>query len=182
MRKTISGLPGILRRLRISACAGACVCLILGLILFFAPGTSRRLLCALVGSGLLLFGAFSLIAYALARQEGAILELIFGVAASAFGLYSLINPDFLTDFLFIALGSVIVVAGIDGIRRALRLRALGYARWWGPMSSAAVSLLIALSVIFFPALYGNMIMRIIGALLIAGAAGDLFSLYRISRI
>ena len=108
------------------------------------------------------------------------LELLIGVCALAFGVFSLINPTFLMDFLFTVLGLVVIVTSVSGIKRALNLRTFGYARWWLPMLLSCATLLVALSIVFMPQLYGNMLMMVIGAILIVESVGDLLSIHRLS--
>ena len=50
------------------------------------------------------------------------------------------------------------------------------------MLSACAVCLIALSIVFFPKLYGNMVLRIIGIVLIVEAVSDLLSIRRLSHL
>ena len=53
---------------------------------------------------------------------------------------------------------------------------------WAAMLSACAVCLIALSIAFFPKLYGNMALRIIGIVLIVEAVSDLLSIRRLSHL
>ena len=161
----------------------AIVELLLGLLLALAPNTSSRLLCTLVGVVVLAYGALNILSYVLDRGMSAYtFELLLGILAAAFGVFVLCNKDFIIKFLFIALGLVVLVSSIAGIKRALNLRAFGYSRWWAAMVSACATCLIALSIILFPKLYGNMALMIIGLMLIVEAVSDLLSIRRLSRL
>ena len=52
--------------------------------------------------------------------------------------------------------------------------------WWVPMLLSCATLLVALSIVFMPQLYGNMLMMVIGAILIVEAVSDLVSIHRLS--
>lgn len=171
------------REIKWSFSLAAIVELLLGLLLALAPNTSSRLLCTLVGVVVLAYGAFNILSYVLDRGMSAYtFELLLGILAAAFGVFVLCNKDFIIKFLFIVLGLVVLVSSIAGIKRALNLRAFGYSRWWAAMMSASATCLIALSIILFPKLYGNMALMIIGLMLIVEAVSDLLSIRRLSRL
>ena len=181
MKKKDSLLTAI-RRFRVSATLAAIVYLILGLVLLFAPNTSRALLCGVVGIGVTIYGAFNILSFLLNRDQSAYtLELLIGICAVAFGVFSLLNPTFLLDFLFVVLGLIGITGSVSGIKRALTLRSFGFQSWYIPMIASVVTLLLAISVVFLPDLYGNMMMIIIGLMLIVQSVCDLVSLYRLSR-
>ena len=117
------------REIKFSFTIAAVVYLALGVLLLLAPNTSRKLLCTLIGAGVSIYGLMGILSFVMDRGSGAYtLELLIGVCALAFGVFSLINPTFLMDFLFTVLGLVVIVTSVSGIKRALNLRTFGYAR------------------------------------------------------
>ena len=169
------------RELRLSFTLAAVVYLALGLLLLFAPNTSRKLLCTLVGAGISLYGLFNIISYLLDKGvSGYTLELLIGVCALAFGVFSLIRPAFLMDFLFMVMGIVIIITSFGGIKRALNLRTFGYERWYLALAASCAALLLALSIVFAPGFYGDMLMMVIGLVLVASSVFDLLSIRRLS--
>ncbi|MBQ8618355.1 MAG: DUF308 domain-containing protein [Clostridia bacterium] len=167
-----------LREIRMSFTLAAMIYVILGLLLIFMPNTSRKLLCTLVGAGITAYGLLNIISALTSKGEQSYTPaLLLGVCALAFGVFSLIQPTFLMDFLFTVIGLLIVLASINGIRRALRLRSFGFIRWWAVLTCALVTLALALSVIFFPGLYGNLLLMICGVLLAADGVSDLVSIH-----
>ena len=115
------------RQIRISFTLAAVVCLALGILMLAAPNTSRRLLCTLVGAGMTIYGAFCILTFVLSRGEKRLTpELLIGVCAAAFGVFSLINPTFLMDFLFTVMGVMVLVTGTATLCRALHLRSFGF--------------------------------------------------------
>lgn len=167
----------------VSFTLAAVICLLLGLFMFLAPNTSRKLLCTLIGVGVILYGVLSFLPFVLSRGERRFTpSLLLGACALALGVFSLIQPTFLMDFLFTVLGIVVCVTSICGIRRALNLRYFGFSRWWAPLTANLAALLLALAIIFFPGFFGNMLMRVMGALLTVEAASDLISLYFLGKL
>lgn len=168
-------------RIGLSASVAALITLTPGLFLLFAPNTSRRLLCMFIGVGLTVYGSVCLVGFLSERDLHAFTPgLLVGVCALAFGVFSLLRPNFLLNFLFTILGVFIAVISAGGIGRALDLKRLGFVRWHIPALGFAVTLLLALSIIFFPELYGNLLMRVVGLLLALEGAADLFLLHRLN--
>lgn len=182
MKPSSSSVFTAFRQIKLGFIVSSLVELLLGLVLLLAPNTSSRVLCTLVGMGVLVYGLFNVFSFVLERNNGSYtFELLIGIVASAFGLFSLINPGFLMSFLFLVLGLVVLVGSICSIRRALNLKSFGFHQWWMPMASACITFVIALTIIFYPALYGAMLMMVIGAMLVVEAVNDLFSIYRLSK-
>lgn len=182
MKQSNSPLLSAAREIKLSFTFASIVDLALGLVLLLMPNTSTKLLTTLVGVGVTVYGAFNILSFIMERGSGAYtLELLIGICAAAFGVFSLFNPTFLMSFLFIVLGLVIMVGSICGVKRALNLKAFGFERWSWAMVSACATLLLALSIVFFPGFYGNMLMRFIGAVLTVEAVSDLLSIRRLSH-
>lgn len=170
------------REIKMSFTFSSIACLVIGLILLLMPNLSQMVLCTAVGIGLILYGVFNILSFLLEGGPAYTLELLIGIAATALGVFSLINPLFLMNFLFTALGIMIMVGSICGIRRALNLRAFGFPQWWAAMLSSCITLLVALSIVLFPNAYGNTLMMVIGIVLIVEAVSDLLAIYRLSRL
>ena len=174
--KTIKGI-------RLNASLATLAYLILGVVLLLLPNTSKRVLCTLVGVGVTAYGLFSILGFLLDREtDGLSVKLVIGVAALAFGLFSLLNSSFLMDFLIISLGLVIAVSSVSSIKRALNLKNFGYSYWWVSLAVAVVTLVVALTFVFCPGVYGDLLMRIIGSILIVESIGDLLTIHRLSKL
>ena len=171
------------RELKLNATLASVVYLVLGIVLLVAPTTSKNLLCTLVVVVVLIYGTFNLLSFLMDRDFGGLsVELIIGIAAAAFGVFSLLNPGFLMDFLIIVLGLAIAVGSAGSLKRALNLRAFGYSYWWISLVVAMATLIVALTFVFCPEVYGALLMQIIGIILIVEAIGDLLTIHRLSRI
>lgn len=182
-RSNDRSILGALRRLRVSATLAAVIYLVLGLFLILDPNASMSLLGTLIAVGVTLYGALNIITFALNREDSVYaVELVLGVCAAAFGVFMLLNPTFLINFLFVVLGLAGVVGSIGGIKRALSLRKFGYPRWAVPLVPSIVTLLVALSVVFLPDVYGGIMMAVIGVMLVVEAVSDLFSIYNLSKL
>ena len=156
--------------------------LVLGCIMLFAPAHVTQLLCMLVGAGITIYGLFNVLSFIFSRGTVAYsFELLIGICATAFGVFSLVNPDFLSKFLFIVLGLLIMVSSICGVKRAFTLKNYGFERWFLMLISAVVTLVLAITIVIYPALYGDMLMMAIGIVMIVEAVSDLLGIHRLSK-
>ena len=144
--------------------------------------TANRFLGVLVGAGITIYGLFNILSFIFSRGTVAYsLELLIGLCATAFGAYSLFSPDFLSKFLFIVLGLLIMVSSICGIKRAFTLKSYGFERWYLMLISAIVTLVLAVTIVLYPTLYGDMLMMAIGIVMIIEAVSDLLGIHRLSK-
>ena len=169
------------RKIRLSFSLAAIVYLALGVLFLLAPNASRSMLCMLVSICVAAYGLFNILSFLIGRREKLMTPALFlGVCACAFGIFSIVNPTFLMDFLFTVVGVMVLVTGVAAVRRALALRAFGYPRWPLSLACSLLCIVFALSIVFFPALYGNALMMAVGLVLIIGAVSDLVSINRLN--
>lgn len=183
MRGSDSSIFSMGRKARLSFSMAAIVSLILGLVLAFAPNMSQRILCTLIGVAITAYGLFNIISYLMDRTFSFYgVELVIGIAAVAFGAFVLVRPGFLIDFLFTVLGFAVLIGSAVGIKRALNLRAFGYRHWWGAMISACCTGLLALSLLLFPQLFGDMATMVIGWIVVIESVSDLLSIRKLFKL
>lgn len=176
MKKNNNDFPlrSAAKEIKMSFTLTAVVDLVLGCIMLFAPAHVTQLLCMLVGAGITIYGLFNVLSFIFSRGTVAYsFELLIGICATAFGVFSLVNPNFLSKFLFIVLGLLIMVSSICGVKRAFTLKNYGFERWFLMLISAVVTLVLAITIVIYPALYGDMLMMAIGIVMIVEAVSDL---------
>ena len=164
------------KEIKMSFTLAAVIDLILGCVMLFVPAHVTQLLCVLVGAGITIYGLFNILSFIFSRGTVAYsLELLIGLCATAFG------ADFLSKFLFIVLGLLIMVSSICGIKRAFTLKSYGFERWYLMLISAIVTLVLAVTIVLYPTLYGDMLMMAIGIVMIIEAVSDLLGIHRLSK-
>ena len=170
------------KEIKISFVLTAVVDLILGVILLFAPEHVTDVLVMLISAGITIYGVFNILSFIFSRGMTAYsFELLIGICTTAFGVFSFISPSFLPSVLFIVFGLMIIVSSISGIKRALTLKSYGFDRWYFMLISAIVTLVLAISIVAFPNLYGNMLIMAIGIVMILEAVSDLLGIHRLSK-
>ena len=169
--------------LELSFTLAAALYIILGLFLVLFPGVSRTLLCMLLGAGITLYGLAAILPHLPFRGRTAYAPaLLPGICALALGVFSLVNPAFLMNFLFTVLALFVLLASAMGILRALKLRSMGFMHWRAALAASLIQLLLALSILLMPGLYGNLLMMLCGLLLISSGVSDLVGLHYLSRL
>ena len=74
-----------------------------------------------------------------------------------------------------------MVSSICGVKRAFTLKSYGFERWYLMLISAVVTLVLAITIVIHPALYGDMLMMAIGIVMIVEAVSDLLGIHRLSK-
>lgn len=170
------------KEIKMSFTLAAVVDLILGCVMLFAPAQVTQLLCVLVGAGITIYGLFNILSFIFSRGTVAYsLELLIGICATAFGAYSLFSPVFCPSSCSSCSGLLIMVSSICGIKRAFTLKSYGFERWYLMLISAIVTLVLAVTIVLYPTLYGDMLMMAIGIVMIIEAVSDLLGIHRLSK-
>lgn len=176
-------MQSLFEEFKFSAILTALVELVFGLFLFLNPTASQFALCTLVGVGILFFGLFSIISYVMNHEiywDHA--QLLVGICAVIVAIIFFVNPAILFGIIGTVLGLFIIYSAIREIRRAMTLRSFGYPQWWSALLAGIVFILFGFSLLFFPNLYGNLLMQFIGAFLVIEAIADLLTVHKISSI
>lgn len=112
--------------------------ILLGLLLIFAPEYSRHLICYILGIGGILFGIFRIVWYFAKDDMSRTFhnDIPFGVVMLLGGVYLLVKPDAIWDWLPVLLGFAVVFDSIVKLQHAFDLRRTGFAPWWGVLAAA----------------------------------------------
>lgn len=151
--------------------------ILLGLALLLWPETSLRVVCYLFGALILLKGVLSIWAYIRAEEHFffSYFTLLFGVAASALGVFLLIRPDTVVSVLPILIGLFIVFDGVVRLQSAFDLRRVGYTAWWSFLLLALLSAALGVLMIWNPFATVQVLVMAIGIILLIEGALNLVS-------
>lgn len=153
-----------------------------GLALVINPGFATVSICLLIGWLLLVSGAVSVFLYLRGRKRSFGLGgMVLGVIELALGLFIVIKPEAVAEFLFILFAAILLVHGAVDVRDALSVRRYGDEGWRIPAVLGAVSLLLGLLVLWNPFASASFVMAVIGAALIYDGVSDILILLRLGR-
>lgn len=151
--------------------------MLLGLALLLWPEASLRLVCYLFGAVILVKGLLSIWGYVRAEERFFFdyFGLVFGIAASALGVFLLLQPDTVVSVLPILVGIYVIVDAVVRLQSAFELRAMGYGRWWGFLILAGLSVALGVLMVVNPFETVQLLVMAIGVILLVEGALSLIS-------
>lgn len=133
------------------------------------PDLSAGLIGRLLGAAMILFGAVKLVGYfskdlfRLAFQY----DLGFGLLLIALGVLVLIRPAQVLDFIFTALGVVVLTDGLYKVQIAVDAKRFGISTWWLTLALAVTAGAVGLALVFRPWDSARLLTILLGAALLA---------------
>ena len=151
--------------------------MLLGLALLLWPEASLRLVGYLFGAVILVKGLLSIWGYVRAEERFFFdyFGLVFGIAASALGVFLLLQPDTVVSVLPILVGIYVIVDAVVRLQSAFELRAMGYGRWWGFLILAGLSVALGVLMVVNPFETVQLLVMAIGVILLVEGALSLIS-------
>lgn len=133
------------------------------------PGLSAAVIGRALGAAMILFGAVKLVGYCsrdlyrLAFQY----DLGFGLLLIALGALVLARPAGVLDFLFTALGIVVLTDGLYKVQIAVDAKRFGISAWWLTLALAIAAGAVGLALVFRPWDSARVLTILLGAALLA---------------
>lgn len=133
------------------------------------PGLSAAVIGRALGAAMILFGAVKLVGYCsrdlyrLAFQY----DLGFGLLLIALGALVLARPAGVLDFIFTALGIVVLTDGLYKVQIAVDARRFGISAWWLTLVLAIAAGAVGLALVFRPWDSARVLTILLGAALLA---------------
>ncbi|MBP5660618.1 MAG: DUF308 domain-containing protein [Lachnospiraceae bacterium] len=160
------------------------VLFLLGLFLLIFPKTGGEVFANILGAAMILFGIIKIIGYfskdlfRLAFQY----DLAFGILITLLGIATIIRPDDIIEFMCIVVGILILADGLFKVQMSMDARQFGIGKWWLILSFAVIAGAIGLLLIFKPAEGSLVLMRLIGAALMAEGVMNLVTVLTAVKI
>ena len=159
------------------------VYIVLGIFMVMHPGKVETGICIAFGIVLTIYGVINVISFFINKDsdENLFLELVIGVFAAAFGVFTLFVPTLIQDILLISIGIIVIIDGIMNIKRSFSLKAAGVKKWWIFTAVSGLSVLAGLLTIIFRESLGELLIIILGINLIYEGISGLVILFMVSR-
>ena len=172
-----------LREIKWNFVLSALLYLLLGVVLAIWPDGSAKMLCYCIGGVVTAYGVFNIVAYFTRRGlEGLHPELLAGIVAVAFGVFTLLKPTVIAGILPFVLGLIIVVDGAVNLKRAMTLRSLDFSKWGIYLLLSCLTILLGVGAVLNPFESLTLLLRLIGLVLIYEGISDLWAIFRISSL
>lgn len=171
----------IAERLKIDVIVTAFVCIGLGVVLILWPIEVTMVVCKVIGAVIAFLGAVRIIGYFLRKEKKHSLHLLLGLVLLLVGIWIFLKPDSIQSILFMGIGAVLFVHGLEDFKFALEAKRNGYESW-------AILILMSLLSMIFGILcivdcFGviSITLGFVGAVLIYDGITDLWIISRVIR-
>lgn len=162
--------------------ATAAVYILLGLVLIIWPQTTTKVVCFMLGTGLVLYGLTRVIACIVNKGvSGGMFfrfEVILGLASLAAGIIFFLKPELLLSILPIVLGAVLLLDGIARIKHAFELKASGMDFWWHILLMGILGVGMGVLLLFNPFKVVMTTVRVLGAGLVINGLSDVWTYFK----
>lgn len=153
---------------------------IMGLALIINPDFATVTICLIVGWVLLVSGVVAVVSYFLGhRGMFGTGEVVLGVIELALGLFIVVSPGSVVQFLGILFAAILIVHGINDLRQAQAVKRYGDERWMISMGLGLLSILLGILILWNPFSSASFLMIVIGAALVYDGISDLVIVFRL---
>ena len=142
-------MSDLFKRIKWSTLLSAVLTLVIGIFLLVRPDAAVVTISLIVGWMLLISGVVSAVLFFAGKTFGfAYLNIILGVIGIALGLWIVIDPAFIANFIMVLLGILMLVHGAVDLQSSFELKKIGGRRWGLDMVFALITMALGVLVIF----------------------------------
>lgn len=154
----------VLERIRRMELLMAIISLLLGIIMVIFPQKTMSVICYAIAGAILIYGVIDIISYFTSKSyEGNFsLTLLRGVVASVIGIIIFIRPAYLSTFIPIVLGILLIIDGITSIQKSVFLKNNNVYFWHISMIESILTLALGIFVLINPLSAQNAIIICLG--------------------
>lgn len=172
-----------LKKIKISMLGSAIITIILGLILIVNPVGATVAVCSLIGWFVLLLGVFGLLNYFVFNTGMSnSIELAISIIETLLGIYVVVNPGSIIQFIFLIMAVVLLVHGFHDMDTSMQMKRSGYEKWWGTFAIAIITILLGVLALTKPFESTALLLRVIGASFLFDGASNLLIVHKASRV
>lgn len=167
----------LLKEIKANLITSSIVYIVLGAIMIILPGFVNDFFSTIIGLVILIFGVAELASYVSIRSyvPSAKYTLFFGLSLSLFGIYVLLNPNFISSIIPVISGILIIVDAINKLKQTSELKQAKYDKWWVNLIISIVLLIFGCILTKNPFGTVNLMIRIFGAVLLVDGLYDLLT-------
>ncbi len=154
----------------------AIVFTILGIVLIFYPGMALKLMCQFIGIVLVIYGIDQAVTFFRTSDRSffSTFTFVIGVAALIFGVYIVVNPDFIVSVLNFVIAGILFWHGAVDIAGGMTLHNQEYDSWWVALIIGIVTVLLGMIVVFNPIVAAGTIVRVVGIFFVCDGISDIW--------
>lgn len=164
----------------------AILLVILGILLIVNPAGALLTVCQIVGCLLFLTGAVLIVMFLAQKgwENGSAWEVamcVLGVVLLALGLFVIIRPASVLNFVGLLFAIILFLHGIYDFREMRKLKRMNDSRWWISLICTAVTFLMGVLLLFLPVAVASFATVLAGIFLIYNGVADLYIAFRVMQ-
>lgn len=169
-------------RLKLDVIISACICIGLGIVLILWPIEVTTVVCKTIGAMIAFLGAVRIAAYIFHREEQHSIHLLLGLVLLLVGVWIFFKPHSIQGILFIGIGAVLFVHGLEDFKYALETKRNGYESW--PILLLMSFLGMIFGIVCIVDCFGviSITLSFVGVVLIYDGITDLWIVSRVVRV
>ncbi len=170
-----------MKAIRFDIYVSAIMSLVLGILFVVFPVESGSVISVFSGIMILIFAIFMLIGAIANRMGLSIPAIILAILLGAIGIWIIVNPLKFAVIVYIAVGVMLAVHGIQSIVSAFSVKSMGVKTWWLMLIVGILSVIFGFYCIFcsFGAFVAASV--IVGVMLILDAISTVIVAIRVSK-
>ncbi len=149
-----------------------------GILLLAWPAISVKMIGTALGIAMVVLGiTYGIIYFTKDNLSGFLqMDLVIGIVCLAFGLFILLNPDFLTSVLPFAMGIILLLGAVVKLQSTFSMKRLGFRKWFVVLICAALIVALGIVLLCNPFADEKQMLTYIGICLILDGLTNLVSL------
>ena len=168
----------MLKEKKVDITVSAIICAAIGMIVILFPGQTISLLCRALALVLLIMGIADLLAYFVNRKSRH-LGLASGAVLILLGVFIMVKPTVIIQFLVIVIGAVLVLHGLKDMQLVMEGKEYEEKRWWLPSLLATITLMFGLYLIWYQFQASAVFVWFLGSALLYDGLSDLIILRKV---
>ncbi len=172
-----------IRDIKLNFVVNSVISIMLGLVLVIWPESVQEVIVYVIGVVVLMLGIGCLLAFIKLRAWtiGGVFDMFSGVVLLMLGVWMMSTPDDFSKTVLRMVGLFVLINGLMASGQTFSLRTATYARWWLSLMFSVVTIILGLVVTINPTFAGNLVFRVIGAILIYNGASNIWISTRVRK-
>lgn len=142
------------------------VLIALGIFMVLSPNAALSTIIKVIGIGIIVAGAITVLLYVLNKGEGSLTSLATGIILIVAGIVFLVNPAAIEKIFPTVVGILIIVNGILNLIASIKAKKAGSPAWIVGLILSILTIALGILILSQPLFLMNQIVRIVGIVLI----------------
>lgn len=172
-----------IKQLKINFWLSSVISVLLGLFFIIWPTQVQGIIAVVLGIVLLVLGIVWVVTFikAPAWTFGNAFLLFSGAVFIAVGIWMIVNPLFFNKIIMSIIGILVAINGVMAMGQAFSLKSVKYNKWWLSLIFAVATIILAILVICYPIVFGDLAVQIVGGILIYNGVSDIWIATRVHK-